>query len=412
MTRIFLSLGSLFVSAAILLAGGGLQNTLVSVRSGIEGFPLPVIGIVMAGYYAGFILGCLMTPEMVRRVGHIRVFAALSAIAAAASLIFAIEPVSWLWIGLRVVIGFCFAGLYMLIESWINERSTNDNRGQVLAIYRIVDFGAMTVGQYLLLLADPGGFELFSIVAVLIALAIVPVALTQIKHPSPPREAKLNLRKLWHVSPLSVAGCLVVGLTNGAFWTIGPIYVQQLGYGSAMIASFMSAAILAGAAAQYPLGLLSDVIDRRRILILASLLSSGAGVLLMLTGERSEFAMLAGAGLYGVFAMALFGLAAAHANDHADPEDFVAISGGLLLLYGVGSVVGPLVSPSIMTAFGPAALFGYTAAMHALLVLFGIYRTIRRGSVPIAEQEDFIVARPTTPAVFEFDPRSEETSER
>ena len=405
MTRIFLALGSLFVSSAILLAGGALQNTLVSIRANIEGFPLQSIGVVMAGYYAGFILGCLMTPEMVRRVGHIRVFAALSAIAAASSLLFAIEASVWLWTGLRVVVGFSFAGLYMLIESWINERSTNANRGQVLAIYRIIDFAAMTVGQYLLLLADPSGFVLFSLVAVLITLAIVPVALTRIEHPSPPREAKLKLRRLWAVSPLAVAGCFVVGLTNGAFWSIGPIYVQQMGYGSAMIATFISTAILAGAAAQYPLGLLSDLIDRRVILILASIGAALAGTALMVWGERSEFAILAGAAGYGVFAMAIFGLAAAHANDHAEPEDFVAISGGLLLVYGLGSVVGPLVSPSIMTGLGPSALFGYTAAMHVGLVTFGLYRTARRRNVPASEQEDFVVARPTTPAVFEFDPR-------
>ncbi|ANU06461.1 MFS transporter [Paraurantiacibacter namhicola] len=406
MTRIFLALGSLFVSSAILLAGGALQNTLISIRASMEGFALQSIGIVMAGYYAGFILGCVMTPEMVRRVGHIRVFAALSALAAASSLIFAIEASAWLWTGLRVVVGFSFAGLYMLIESWINERSTNSNRGQVLAIYRIIDFAAMTVGQYLLLLADPAGFILFSLVAVLIALAIVPVALTRIEHPSPPREAKLNLRRLWAVSPLAVAGCFVVGLTNGAFWSIGPIYVQQMGYGSAMIATFMSAAILAGAAAQYPLGLMSDVIDRRKILILASTGAAIAGAALMVLGTRSDFAMLAGAGGYGIFAMALFGLAAAHANDHAEPDDFVAISGGLLLIYGLGSVAGPLLSPSIMTAFGPSALFGYTAAMHAALVVFGLYRIARRRSVPASEQDGFIIARPTTPAVFEFDPRS------
>ena len=408
MFRIFLALGSLFVSSAILLAGGALQNTLVSVRANIEGFQLQAIGVVMAGYYAGFILGCLMTPEMVRRVGHIRVFAALAAIAAASSLIFAIEPSTWLWTGLRVVVGFSFAGLYMLIESWINERSTNANRGQVLAIYRVVDFAAMTAGQYLLLLADPAGFVLFSIVAVLIALSIVPVALTRIEHPSPPREAKLNLRRLWTVSPLAAAGCFVVGLTNGAFWSIGPIYVQQMGYGSAMIATFMSAAILAGAAAQYPLGYLSDVLDRRMVLIVASLGATIAGFALMIAGASSEFAILAGAAGYGIFAMAIFGLAAAHANDHAEGEDFVAITGGLLLVYGLGSVAGPLVSPSIMASFGPSALFGYTAVMHAGLVLFGLYRTARRRNVPSEEQEDFVIARPTTPAVFEFDPRSKD----
>ena len=407
MKRIILSLGSLMVSAAILLAGGGLHGTLMSVRANLEGFALVSIGIIMAGYYAGFIFGCVATPEMVRRVGHIRVFAALAALAAASSLIFPIEPFAPLWFALRCVVGFSFAGLYMIVESWINERSTNDNRGQVLAIYRFVDLGAMTVGQYMLLLADPAGFVLFSLVAILVALSMVPVALTRIEAPAPPADARLDLKRLWRVSPLAVAGCAAVGMSNSAFWAMSPVFVQQLGYGAPMVANFMGVTIVVGALAQWPLGLLSDVMDRRSVLLIVTLGSALAGAALALTASSGVWLLLAGAAAYGVVGMSLFGLCAAHANDHADADDFVSVSGGLLLVYGVGSVAGPLLSPVAMTALGPTALFAYTALVHAALFVFGLWRVARRARVPSEEQEQYVaLAKPSTPAVFEFDPRS------
>ena len=407
MKRIFLSLGSLMVSAAILLAGGGLHGTLISVRANLEGFALVSIGVIMAGYYAGFILGCVATPEMVRRVGHIRVFAALAALVAASSLVFPIEPYAPLWFALRCVVGFSFAGLYMIVESWINERSTNENRGQVLAIYRFVDLGAMTVGQYMLLLADPGGFVLFSLVAILVALSLVPVSLTRIEVPAPPSHARLDLKRLWRVSPLAVAGCAAVGMSNSAFWAISPVFVQDLGYGAAMVANFMGMTIVVGALAQWPVGLLSDVIDRRSVLLIVSLGAALAGAAIALTADAGVWWLLAGAGAYGIFGMSLFGLCAAHANDHAEPEDFVSVSGGLLLVYGAGSVIGPLVAPLAMTAFGPAALFSYTALVHAGLFVFGLWRVTRRSRVPSQQQEQYVpLAKPSTPAVFEFDPRS------
>ncbi len=402
MFRILVSLGPLLISVGILLAGGGLQNTLVSVRGNIEGFALEALGFVMAGYYAGFVLGCLMAASMIRRVGHIRVFAALAAIASAASLIYSIEPGTILWFALRFVIGFCFAGLYTIIESWINERSSNANRGQVLSIYRMVDFGAVTIGQYLLLLADPGGFVLFSLVAILIALSIVPVALTPIESPSPPQDAKLDLRRLWRASPLACAASLAVGLTNAAFWSIGPVFVQEMGYGSAMVALFMSVAIIAGALTQWPIGYLSDIIDRRKVLVITSAGAALAGLALVLAGNLSQLLLLAGGAFYGVFGLTLFGLAAAHAADHVDAEDFVLVSGGLLLVYGIGSVIGPIAAPFAMQLTGPLALFGYTAAIHALLLAFGLVRMAASKPVPTAQQEDFVPVPTTTPAVFEI----------
>jgi len=406
MRDIFSTVGALLISAAILLAGGGLLGTLVSVRAQIEGFPLPVIGLLMSFYYIGFAAGCFATPFVVARVGHIRSFAAFAALTAAAALCYVLALNIPSWLLLRLLTGFCFAALYMIIESWINEKSTNENRGQVLSIYRAVDLVAITIGQFMLTWADPAGFVLFSTVALCICVSIVPVSVTAASAPEPLTKTSLNLKKLIKVSPLAVFGCLSVGLANGAFWGISPIFVQQLGYGVFMVALFISAAIIAGAIAQIPIGWLSDRVDRRWVLIMVVGASAASGIFLCLFGAISQAFLIVGGCLYGMFGMSIFGLSAAHANDYAEPDEFVAISGGLLLIYGLGAIIGPVLAPIVMQLTSPSYMFAYTAAIHGALLVFGLYRLTRRESVPLAEQEDYIPARPrTTPVIFELDPR-------
>ncbi len=406
MKTMLLSVGALLISAAILLAGGGLLSSLVAVRAEIEGFPLTMIGLLLSGYYIGFVSGCLLTPHMVATAGHIRAFGALAALTAAASLMHAIALNMVAWMLLRVITGFCFAGLYMIIESWINERATNKMRGQVLAVYRIVDLVAVTAGQFMLTAANPAGFMLFSLVAILISLSIVPVAMTRAIAPKPLVQTSLNLSKLIKTSPFAVAGVLGVGLANGAFWGIAPVYVQQMGYDILMVASFMSAAIISGAIAQWPVGYISDLVDRRKVLIVVALGSVAGGVFLYMFGAVSASFMLGGGLLYGLFAMPLFALCAAHANDYAEGDEFLSISGGLLLLYGLGSIVGPVLAPMVMQWSSPSGLFLYTAIIHMVVFVFGVYRLTRRSSVPLSVQEDYVAVPRTTPAIFEIDPRN------
>ncbi|MFQ5562328.1 MAG: MFS transporter [Parvularculaceae bacterium] len=401
-----LSLAALLASAAILLAGGGLQGTLVAVRANLENFPLPVIGLLMSTYYVGFIAGCLIAPSMVARAGHIRTFGALAAMAAAAALIYALSVHIVLWLALRLLTGFCFAGLYMIVESWINEKCGNRDRGKVLSVYRIVDLVAMTVGQFLLTLAPPEGFALFSLVSILITLSIVPVAMTKSIAPEPLTQTRLNVAKLFRISPFAAAGVLGVGMANGAFWALGPVYVQKLGFDLEMVAMFMSVAIVAGALAQWPIGYLSDLLDRRKVLLWTGAAAAASGAFLSAVGVASPTLLLLGGALYGVFAMPIFGLSAAHANDHAEADEFVSISSGLLLVYGVGSIAGAAIAPLLMDATGPAALFAYTAGVHSLLFAFGFYRILGSPAVPADEQADYVPVPRTSPAVFEIDPRS------
>lgn len=400
------SIGALLISAAILLAGGGLFATLIAVRGQIEGFPITAIGLLTSAYYAGFIGGCLGTPYLVKRVGHVRVFAALSSLIASAALIHVLMVNIPVWILLRLVAGFAFAGLYMLIESWINEQAPNESRGQVLSIYRMVDLGAVTAGQFMLTLADPGDFVLFALVAIFISLAIFPISVSASQSPQAVTQTSLNIKKLVRASPLAVVGAFVVGLTNGSFWGVAPVFVQQLGHPIIVVSTFMSAAIFSGAVLQWPVGWLSDKFGRRAVMAVILVGSSLAGFFLWQFSPDSQQTLLIGAVLYGAFAMQVFGLCAAHANDYAGPNDFVAISGGLLLIYGVGSVIGPSVSPIFMSTYGPSAMFGFTGCMHALLFGYTIYRMTRRAN-PVNPQDYVSISRPRSMNLFlRADPRT------
>ncbi|NNC36633.1 MAG: MFS transporter [Hyphomonadaceae bacterium] len=405
MKAVLSSVGALLISAAILLAGGGLMSTLIAVRAQIEGFPVEAIGFMTSAYFAGFIAGCFATPYLVKRVGHVRVFAALSSIIAAATLTHAIFVNVPIWILLRVLAGFSFAGLYMLIESWINEQAPNEKRGQVLSLYRMVDLGAVTAGQFMLTLSDPSNFVLFSLVAILICIAIFPISLSAAKAPIAVTQTSLNLRKLINTSPLAVAGAFAVGMANGAFWGVAPVFVQQLGHPIIMVSTFMSVTIFSGAILQWPAGYLSDKIGRRIVLILASIGAAGAGVFLWQFGPVSQSMLLIGAALYGVFAMQVFGMSAAHANDFAEPHEFVAISGGLLLIYGIGSVIGPSTAPFVMSQYGPSALFAYTACVHALLCIYAVMRVVIR-RVPDQTGDYVSIPRPRAlNLILRSDPR-------
>lgn len=413
MKGLITTVAALLLAAAVLYAGNGLQATLLTVRANAEGFSLTLVGMLMSAYFAGFIAGCRYAPRMVKRVGHIRTFTALASVASAAALAHALFVDAPSWLVLRVITGFCFAGLHMIIESWINEKVTNELRGQLLSVYRIVDLVALTVGQVLLMVADPTGFALFALVSILVSLALVPVALTTSVAPQPIHRATLDLPKLFALSPLAAAGVLMVGLANSSFWALAPVFVQQLGYSVELIAVFMSVAIIAAAVAQWPLGLVSDRMDRRLVIIVVTALAGGSGMLLYVNASTSITWLLASAAAFGMTAIPLYGLCAAHANDHAEPESYVEVNSGLLLLYGAGAILGPVVSAQAMALLGAKGLFASTMAIHGVLLIWGSYRYVASPAIR-PEDKDSYVALPVpaalpmaTPEGFELDPRLE-----
>lgn len=400
---------ALLAGVALLLLGNGLFLTLVPLRADIEGFSATWIGAIGAAYSVGFVLGCYAVPPLVARVGHIRVYATLAALGAIVPLLhlMALTPVAWVLF--RVIIGFCFAGLYMVIESWLNGASTRENRGTIFSTYIFVNLAAITGGQYLILLEEPTGSQLFSLAAILFALAVIPVCLTRAPSPPLPVEARPNLRKLWRNSPVSVVGCLSNGMANGSIWSLAPVYAKSLGLSLTGIAIFVSVAIIGGAVVQYPLGRLSDRLPDRRWLIAAvCAVAAVAGLILLIASAFSFVIVYIAIFFFGAAAFSLYGFCVAHANDHADPEDFVEISAGLLLMFGAGAVIGPLISSALMEGIGATFLFLFTTVVHGGMAAWTIWRMKRREPVAPEDREHYVPMTRTSPNIFSFDPRSEE----
>lgn len=411
MFRAVSAIFSLLLAAAILLAGNGLQGTLIAVRGNLENFPTSLIGLLMSAYYAGFVLGCRFNPSFIKSVGHIRTFLALASIASAAALIHPLMVNVWVWAVLRAVTGFCFAGLIMVIESWINERATNANRGKILSVYRVIDLVSTTVGNALLATADPADFQLFAVVSILMSLALVPVALTRSDAPKPIETARLDIRKLFQLSPVAAVGTPLIGLANASFWAVGAVYAQQLHYNTAQIASFISAVIIGAAALQWPLGWISDRFDRRRVMLGSALCVIASAIALARFGDHSFNVLLMLGALVGAFMIPMFGLSAAHANDHAPAGEAVSTNGGLLLLHGVGSVIGGTAGAIVMQAFGPPALFLYIASIYTIFSGFCFYRIMTTAPVPEAQKSPFSPL-PKNPAPTIFEITTGETQER
>lgn len=383
MIKVLAPVAALLLSVSILLTGQGLQGTLLPVRASLEAFTTVSIGIMGAAYFLGFTLGCLRGGELVRRVGHIRVFLAMTALASAAPLLhgLVLDPIAW---GLlRALTGFCFAVLYIVIESWLNEASTNENRGTVFSVYVMITLTVLAGGQMMTLLYDPAGLELFLIASVLVSLGAIPVALSQSPPPQQPATVELDMRRVFRISPTGSIGCLAVGLANGAFWSLAPVFTAGISSDTALAAWFMSAAVIGGAIAQWPLGYFSDKFGRRRIILGASLFGTAAAVLALLPVVELSFlgVNLLGAA-WGSVAFPLYAIAVAHANDHADPEDYVMVSSGLLLMYGLGAIAGPFLASLLMSFTGGIGLFAFTAIAHAALVGFVAFRMSRRESAP------------------------------
>ena len=380
---------ALLISTSLLLMGNGLQGTLLPVRASLEAFTALDIGILGSSYFLGFAAGCVYGPYFVRRVGHIRTFTAMATIASCAVLVhaFVLNPVVW-WL-LRAATGVCFAVLYMVIESWLNEKSSNENRGMVFSIYTIINLTVVTLGQMMLTLDEPSNFMLFSVASILVSLAAVPVALSKSAEPAPIESVRIDFRKLFYTSPVGVIGCLGVGLTNGAFWALAPVFAQGDANDVATIAIFMSVTVIAGAVGQWPLGLMSDRIDRRRVIVIACGGAVAAAALLAWLDPGHSALLLATAFAYGLFAFPLYSLCVAHTNDFAEQDRYVEVACGLLLVYALGAVIGPIVAAVCMRLVGVGGLFAYTAAVHACFIVFAVHRLRQRTVSPSQEHISF-----------------------
>jgi MFS family permease len=396
---------ALLVSVAILLAGQGLQGTLLPMRATIEDFSPFAIGVMGAAYFLGFTLGCLKAGELVKRVGHVRVFLSMAALASAAPLVHGLIVIPLPWGLLRFTTGFCFAVLYVVIESWLNERSTNDNRGFVFSIYTVINLTVLAIGQMMTLLYSPTGLQLFAVASVLVSLAAVPIAMSVSPGPEAPQAAQVDLRRLLQVSPTGTTGCFVTGLANGAFWALAPMFTFGVTGNIADAAGFMTAAVLGGALAQWPLGVTSDRVGRRPVLLAIAVLGilAASSLVFFSGGVATSTLFLLGAA-WGAFAFPLYAVSVAYTNDLADPSEYVMVSSGLLLVYGIGAISGPFVASLAISAFGATMLFVYTAVAHVLLLVFAVGRMVRFRGKRHEEQVEFgdaLTASQTASRIYE-----------
>lgn len=411
MPQIIASVVPLLVGWAILNAGNNLQVILLPLRAGLEAFPTTVIGLMGGAYYLGFITGCLLLPRLIGRVGHIRAFAALAAVAATVAMAHGLLIVPGAWVLLRAVTGAAIAGLCLVVESWLNERSENATRGRVLSFYMTVNAVAAAAGQMLLPLTDVAAMVPFALASMMMTLSLVPVSAAANGAPAPAPDTPLDLGSLYRLSPVGVVGCFALGLANASFWALAPVFAQARGLSIAEVAMMTSAAVAGGALAQWPLGRLSDRVDRRRVIFGAALVAGAVAAGLAVGASYPTPLVVAAAGLFGAAAFPIYALCIAHANDHLGGRGFVAASGGLLLTFGLGAVIGPVASSILMGAYGDGSLFLFTAAAHAGLALFTWHRMRIRAPVPAAERSEFVALPRTSPAVFALDPRAEDDCE-
>ena len=406
---LFLPILALLISAALLNLGNGLQFTLLPIRADGAAFDDLLIGLITSGYFVGFLLGCWLGPKMIGNVGHIRIIAAAFAVLAAFMLAYPLVIDAWAWSGARLISGFALAVAYMAIESWLNECTHDSARGTVLSVYTLIALVMLGCGQFLINLYDPWGFELFSVSAIAVALAVVPVALTRAPAPTSSPHANLRLAGLRDLPRTSVLGCVIVGLSNSAFWGFGPVFGARIGLSTGEIGAFMAVVMFGGAAMMWPIGRLSDRVDRRGVIAVASLATAVAAMGIVFVAQGSLVWLLAGGFLFGAFSMTIYPISLAHANDSAQATDFVQISGALLFVFGASSFLGPVIVAVLMKGVGPEAVFLFIAAVHVAGTLLAFLFQYLRAPVLAAEKEDFLMVPRTTQEAFQLhEPEADE----
>lgn len=396
------SISALLLGVFAMNLGFSLQATTLGVRAGLEGFPVTTTGFIMAMYYLGYVGGSIYSPRLVHTVGHIRVFAALASLASTSALLHAMFVVPLTWVVLRLMTGFCVAGLVVVAESWLNNASSNSDRGGVLSIYMVVSLVASALGQLLLNASPVDGFTLFILISVLVSVSLVPVALsTQVVPqlvPTPP----MRLRRIYHISPAGVVSCFATGLINGSFWGMGAVYALGIGLDARGISVFMAMAVLGGIVSQWPLGRLSDKLDRRIVLMGLAFAVAASSLGLAVSGGLAPWLLFALAALYGAAAFPLYAISIAHVNDQISADEFVPASSALLMTYALGAMLGPFVAGAAMQVTGAPGLFWFTVAVGLAMGAFAINRLYFGATIKTKDKEDFVAVPKTSAQVYEM----------
>ena len=407
-SSLLLPLASLLSGVGMLVVGTGLMFSAIGAQAGLVNFSGLVTGLIMSAYFAGFIFGTFACPAIIRRVGHIRAFAAMASIASCLPLLHVLWIGPWFWGFLRFVTGVCLVGLYIVVESWLNVVASSDQRGKVFAAYMAVSGVSMALGQWLILFGDRFGFVPFALVSMLFSFALVPITLTPVSEPEPIEAPKFGLIALFTISPIGVIGAVGSGLLSGAFYSLGHVFGQGVGFSERGIATFMAATILGGAVMQWPVGHLSDRFDRRWVLFWVCLACACVAATGFYLARQYEESLIYLGILYGGLAFTVYGISVAHVNDLIDPAKVLEVAGGLLLLHGVGATAGPTLAGVLMDFMGAESLMLYFAAVLALLAAsIWYYASKYASAIAPDHKSDYVMMGGGSQAVLQMDPRNE-----
>ncbi|AMM84997.1 MFS transporter [Martelella sp. AD-3] len=397
------SITSLMLSTMLMMVGYGLMNYLIPVRSVAEGWSSFLISVIATGYTVGFTVSCIVTPKLVLRVGHVRVFGALITLLTASILVSALL-VDWrAWIAFRAISGFAVAGCYLVIESWLNERVTNETRGSVFSIYMMVTLAGSIGGQYLVPLGDPLSTTLFIVCGIVFAVAILPTALSTAQSPAPIAQVQFGLKKLYLRSPVAAVGAILAGILSGTWASLGGVYTTQSGFTTGQGATLLAFVLAGGALGQIPIGRISDRTDRRYVMIACGVIGVVAATAMFFMSPETPRLLYGSAFIVGSMLYPIYALNVAHANDRADPSEYVTISSSLMVLYGLGTVAGPLIGGGAMELAGPRGLMLYLSIGFAIYAAYAAWR-VMKGNPTVApdERADFhaiaVPMRGTDPA--------------
>lgn len=386
-----LPIWSLLFGVAIITIASALQSSLIGIRASIESFNTTATGLIMSAYYVGFILGSILVPTWVKNVGHIRVFAAVASLASITILMQSVVVEPWFWMLMRMGTGLCYAGLFIVTESWLNAIGTNSTRGRLFSIYIIEVWASQTLGQFLLNAASPSGYDLFILSSVLISMALVPLLLVRTPSPTIEVPEKLNLSGLFKAAPLGAVGAFISGITSGSMLGLGALYAKSIGLDIVEISIFIGASYLGGMMLQWPIGKLSDLQDRRLTILWVGVIAAIMTTIVPFGhGLDNVIVMMAGMFLVGAFTFPMYALSSSHINDHLRPEQVLSASSGLILLNGAGGVIGPLVASLVMDFIHIDALFAVIGVMNLTVAVFAYLRIRAKAPMSVEDQGDHV----------------------
>lgn len=392
--RLLISFAALFLSVVLLQLGAGGLAPLDAISGLALDFTTEEVGLLGSAHFLGFFAGCWWAPRVMGSVGHSRAFAVFTAAGTIGILthMMIVNPVAWAV--MRVLAGFCVAGCYTIVESWLQAKVTNETRGRTMGVYRVVDIGGSLGAQLLIGVLEPASYVSYNLLALFCCAALLPLALTRAAQPETPAAPRLRPALAWQRSPLAAAGVVVSGLTTAAFRMVGPVYGVEVGLSTDQIAIFLAAFVLGGALAQYPAGWFADKIDRRWVLIWLSVAAIGtcAGTIALAGGGTG--AVLLASGLFGFATFPIYSVSAAHAHDFAQSHERVELSAALMFLYAIGAIASPWIASVLIASYGPASMFVFISLAHVVLIAFGFLRMRARPTE--AERTPYVYAPRTS----------------